>query len=415
MSKRQYIWPTIMWSFGAFSFLLQYACRIAPSTILDPLSVDFGLDATQVGMIGTYFLLPYVGMQLFVGRIVDRFPAHHVLIATTLIFFFANQFFSEATTMVEVAASRALMGAVGAFAFVVTMKLALIWFENRFLGVLAGLTQVSGMVGAIFGGQITDYLMIGSQWRPVIKALSMLMGILVLLMVIVMKDKPSSAKKEEDVGIVEGIITVWKNPQSWFNGLYAGLIYLPTAGFGEYWGQLYLTKTNTMMDSHTATVAISMIFVGWAIGGIVSGWLSDYMRKRKPLMFIAPIMCMATLLPVVYIHNLSAIWVYGLLMLYGLFNSPLVLSYAISGEINPKRVSGVSIAFCNMSSILLGTAVMPLMGWMMDMHATISDSGSYIYTASAYESAVILFPISLVLAFICALMIKETNCQAVSD
>ncbi|MEC7030936.1 MAG: MFS transporter [Pseudomonadota bacterium] len=412
-TRKSWFLPTVMWLMGALSFLLQYACRIAPSSFLEAMQYDFGFDATSIGMVGVYFLLPYIFMQLFVGRIVDKFPAHHVLIGTTLIFFLSNQLFSESLTVVDVAISRCIMGAVGAFAFVVTMKLALIWFENRFLGILAGLTQVSGMLGAVFGGQVVDMLMIDQQWRPAIKMLSLLMGVLILLMVLIMRDKPGAkeASSSTDVSILDGLSVVWRNPQSWFNGLYAGLIYLPTAAFGEHWGKLYLAKTNAEIGIHQATFVVSMIFIGWAIGGIVSGYLSDRMGRRKPLMLLAPVLCAITLLPAIYIHTLSAWTVGGLLGLYGVFNSPLVLAYALSGEINPARVSGVSIAFCNMSSILLGAATMPIMGMLMDSYATVNTVGTKLYTVEAYEAAVICFPIALCLAFLCATGIKETYCQ----
>ena len=414
-NTRSLFWPTLMWMMGALSFLLQYACRIAPSSFLEALTQDFGFDATSIGMIGVYFLLPYIIMQLFVGRIVDRFPAHHILIATTLIFFFSNQLFSEAATVTDVAISRCIMGAMGAFAFVVTMKLALIWFENQFLGVLAGLTQVSGMLGAVFGGQIVDMLMLEQQWRPVIKALSMLMGVLIFLMLVLMRDKPKPASNEltENVPILEGLAVVWKNPQSWFNGLYAGLIYLPTAAFGEHWGKLYLAKTNTVMGVHEATFSVSMIFIGWAVGGVITGYLSDRIGRRKPLMLLAPVLCALTLLPAIYVHTLPVWSVGALLGLYGVFNSPLVLAYALSGEINPGKVSGVSIAFCNMSSILLGAATMPIMGMLMDYYATVDSAGIKVYTTEAYEMAVVCFPIALGLAFLCATRIKETYCKQV--
>lgn len=400
--------PTLMWSFGALAFLLQYACRVSTGSFLDQVMLEFSVGATWAGLIGSFFYYPYVAMQLFVGRIVDRFPAHYVLIITMLVFFLANQYFSEATSLLDIAISRTIMGAMGAFAFVVTMKLALVWFENKYLGVLAGLTQVSGMLGVVFGNQIVNTLMVDGAWRPVVKLLSMMLGVLVLAMIAIMKDKQYQQEKQENIGIVEGILTVWRNPQSWYNGIFAGLIYLPTAAFGEYWGFKYLTSTNTVINAQQASIAMSVIFIGWAIGGILSGWFSDYLQRRKPLMIAAPLLCLIVFMPVLYWHEMPATSVYICLGLYGIFNSALVVSYAVSGEINASKVSGVSIAFCNMLSILFGTIALPLIGYIMDLYRV-----DNIYPIAAYENAVSCFPIALMLAFISSLFIKETNCQQV--
>jgi len=405
--------PWFMWSFGALAFLLQYACRVSTGGFLDQIMVEFAIDATYIGLVGTFFYYPYVIMQLFVGRIVDRYPAHHVLIATTLIFFLSNQYFSEANNLFDIALSRCLMGAMGAFAFVVTMKLALIWFENKYLGVLAGLTQVSGMLGVVFGNQMVDFMLVGNEWRPVVKLLSLLLGVLVLMMMLLMKGKDHINTAKNDVGVVEGLMTVWRNPQSWYNGIYAGLIYLPTAAFGEYWGGKYLTATNVMINSHQASIAMSMIFAGWAAGGVLFGWLSDSMQRRKPIMNIAPIVCLVVLLPSLYWHELPAYGLYLCLSLYGFFNAALVVSYAVSGEINPKYVSGVSIAFCNMMSILFATIALPLIGYIMDLYAEVDAAGNVMYTTWSYEAAVICFPIALSLCLLVSFLIKETDCKQV--
>ncbi|MCP8352520.1 MFS transporter [Candidatus Synchoanobacter obligatus] len=413
MRRTTLFWPTLMWGFGAASFLLQYACRVSTGSFLGQVMQDFQIDPAAAGMIGSYFLIPYVLMQLFVGRIVDQNPAHQVLIATTLVFFMANQFFSESTSLLEVAISRALMGAMGAFAFVVTMKLALVWFNNRFLGVLAGLTQVSGMLGVVAGYTLVDYLMVAGQWRHVVKIFSSLLGVLVLLMIVLMRDKPYQGDKSQGVAMLQGLLRVWRNPQSWYNGLFAGLIYLPTAAFGEHWGQLYLVNTNTGFGPHEASVAMSTIFIGWALGGVLTGWLSDYIQKRKPLMILGPIGCLLTLMPVLYWHSMPVALVYGSLFAYGVFNSALVVSYAISGEINPDNVSGVSIAFCNMCSILLGAVALPFVGYVMGQYAQEGASGAMIYSTQAYEAAVFCFPVALIFALWAAYVIQETHCQKV--
>lgn len=408
MEKNKYtlIFPSIIWSLGAVTFLIQYACRVAPSGMIDPIMSDFVIGAAMAGYISSAFYYAYIMMQLFVGKWVDQYSAHRVLIITTFVFLMANQLFSESMSMTEVVAARAVMGAMGAFAFVCTMKLALIWFEGRYLGVLSGLTQVFGMLGVVFGNYIVDTRLINDEWRPVMKIFSGYLIVLLLLMFIIMKDKKQSVKDEEPVGLISGLMQVSANPQSWYNGLFAGLIYLPTAAFGEYWGIQYLTKTSIVMSKHQASIAIDMIFIGWAIGGILMGLYSDYLQKRKPLLLGSPLICMVLLLPVLYIHTLPAVWVYSLLFCYGFFNSALVIAYAISGEINALSVSGVSIAFCNMLSILLGSIVLPLIGYFID-----SFLARGMAEAVAYESAVAVFPIALFIAFIIAYYVQETHCK----
>lgn len=403
---KKYIWPFVIWSCGALAFLLQYACRVSAGGMIDPIMLDFSIGATMAGLVGSAFYYPYIIMQLFVGRVVDKYPAHRVLIFTTIVFFFANQMFSESSSINEAIIARAIMGAMGAFTFVATMKLALIWFENRFLGVLAGLTQVSGMLGVVFGNYIVDISLIDAHWRPVIRVFSSYLSVLILIMLCIMKDKPKAENAPNDVNIYTGLLKVWKNPQSWYNALFAGLLFLPTAAFGEYWGIQYLAKTSEVLTRHDAVVAINMIFIGWAIGGIAMGWYSDHIQKRRPLLLVTPLICMVLILPVLYGHHLSAMTVNILLFSYGMFNSGLVVSYAISGEINDEDVSGVSIAFCNMLSILLGSIALPLVGIWVD-HYLIKGLSE----AVAYQQAVSILPLALILAFIAGYCVEETNCQ----
>ncbi len=411
-SKLKQYFPILMWGFGALAFMTQYACRVAPSGLITQINDAFNIGYAASGSINSFFLVAYVMMQLIVGRIVDRYQPHKVLITTTFVFFAANQLFSEAIHIHELIIARFIMGLTGAFAFVTTMKLAIIWYENRFLGVFSGMTQVSGMLGTVLGYQLVDYLLIGDNWRPVLKVLSLLLGTLVLLMIIFMRDKPGySEKRKDDVSLLSGLKSVWSNPQSWFNALFAGLIYLPTATFGEYWGIQYLTDTNILIDKHQAVTAVSMIFIGFSVGGVMLGALSDFYKKRKPMMLVTPCCCLAVILPVLYWHAMPVWMLYTAMILYGFFNSGLILSYAVSGEINPENVSGVSIAFCNMLSVLLGTIAMPLFGLILEEVTSIPGMSSI----EAFEYAAVLFPVALALAFFVALGIHETHCKKFQD
>ena len=278
---------------------------------------------------------------------------------TMLAFLIANQLFSEATSIWDAGASRLVKGTAGAFTFVATMKLAMLWFDRKYLGVLAGLTQVSGMLGVAFGGWFVDVWLVDDNWRFVIKYFSWMLLVVWLGMVLIMRSNTAEEESNNQVSILSGLKIVLSNPQSWYNALYAGLLFLPTAAFGEFWGIQYLSKTNVMITKHQATVAVGMIFIGWAIGGILSGALSDYLQKRKGIMFISPVLSLVTLLPVLYIHTMPATGLYVCLFLYGLFNTGLVISYAVSGEINPPKIINFAVPMINIRLFMMSDFLIP--------------------------------------------------------
>ncbi|UTC24259.1 MFS transporter [Candidatus Comchoanobacter bicostacola] len=402
------VFGVFMWFLGASSFLMQYICRVAVSVMHTPLMHSLSVNASELGQIAAGFYYPYLVMQLFVGRIVDRYAAHKVLIITSVLFLMGNQWFSEAHSMSSALFARGLQGIAGAFTFVVTMKLAMAWLDRRYLATFAALTQVMGMLGAALGSGLVSLLLVNYEWRGVLKLLSMATLALIVFMLIFLQSQHEE-QPVNDVSLLAGLKKVMSNTQTWYNALYAGLIYLPTAAFGEFWGVDYLTHTNSVISEHEASIAVSMIFIGWAIGGVCTGFLSDYLGQRRQIMMTSSVLSLLFILPVLYINSLSAMGIYTCLMLYGMSNTGLVLAYAKAGEINGDDVSGVSIAFCNMWSILCGTIAMPAIGFVLDLSWKGQlDSGIRVYEVSAYTNAVALFPLALLLSFLAAYQLNET-------
>jgi hypothetical protein len=88
------------------------------------------------------------------------------------------------------------------------------------------------------------------------------------------------------------------------------------------------------------------------------------------------------------------------------------LSYAVAGEINPKPVAGISVAFTNMASVLIAAFLQPFIGWLLELRwRGFYVDGHPLYSAGDYQSAMAMLPVTLVLAAIVALFIKETYCH----
>lgn len=408
-----YAW--IVWGLGAAFFFSEYFARVAPSVMVPDLMHAFHTGAAGLGALSGFFYYAYVGMQIPVGALVDRYGAHSLLMITTGLCGLGSFMFASASSLYFAEIGRFLMGFGAAFAFVGTLKLATVWFPPSRLGLLAGLTQALGMLGAAVGQAPMSWSVSQIGWRPTMLWVGAELVILALLIGFLVRDHPHAETATDNKvhsmnELWNGLKQVLRNRQTWINGAYAGLIYAPTAAFAELWGVDYYEHTFHFTPAQAA-FAVGLIFIGFGVGGPVSGWISDKMGERKPLLYISALGSLVTMLLALYL-NIPYWLVCILLTLYGIMNTGLVTAYAVAGEINPRSVSGMSIAFANMTSVLIGALFLPIIGWILELQwdHTMVDGIPH-YSPQAYKLAMLTLPGCLVLAFILGFYVEETYCK----
>ena len=214
--------------------------------------------------------------------------------------------------------------------------------------------------------------------------------------------------------IFSSLFIVIKNSQTWINGCYVGLLYAPSAAFAELWGVNFLTQTYHLARP-IAGALIGTIFIGWTIGGPLTGWLSDRIGRRKPILLISSICGAVFMGIVILVPHLPLLIIFILLFCYGFTNIGVAISYAVASEINLPKVSGTSIAFANMASVLIGACFQPIIGWLLDLlWKGKTHNGIHLFSSTHYRLALLALPICCLLSFIIALKIKETNCRNIT-
>lgn len=412
-----YAW--LAWGLGALLFFSEYFARISPSVMVPDLMRDFHVTAWQLGSLSAFFYYPYILMQLPVGMLVDRFGPHKLLTATAAAFSLSCLLFASTQTLWLAEVGRFCMGFSAAFAFVGALKLAKVWFPAARFGLLAGFTQALGMLGAAFGDAPVSLAVEHFGWRTTIQGMAAVFAVLAVLIGLLVYDNNHQLKKQSEFHnhiseMLFGLKHVLRNPQTWLNGLVVGLLYAPSAAFGELWGVNYLHVSYGFTNA-TAALGISLIFIGWGVGGPVAGALSDKINRRKPVMLLSGLCGALFLGAVLYIPDLSKTAVFSLLFLYGATNTGVAVSYALSSEINLSQFAGTSMAFANMSSVLIGAGLQPIIGCLLDIHAKTFEHGIPVLTHSDFRFALIALPLCSVGAAIAGLWLKETHCQNSSD
>ena len=98
------------------------------------------------------------------------------------------------------------------------------------------------------------------------------------------------------------MLEVIRNPQSWVCALFGFGMAAPMLAFAGLWAIPWLIKTRSWSDSQAASM-VAWLFVGWALAAPLAGWLSERMRKRKPIMIAGALMALAGMALLVYIDG----------------------------------------------------------------------------------------------------------------
>ncbi|MEX0961699.1 MAG: MFS transporter [Simkaniaceae bacterium] len=413
MEKKRCIIRWLIWSFAVLFYLYEYILRVVPSVMVGDLMSSFSVTAGQLGLLSAFYLYAYAPMQIPVGILMDRYGARRLLTFAATVCGIGSFIFGFSSILSYAAFGRLLMGTGSAFAFVGVVYICSHWFESKKLALLVGLANSFGMVGAFCGQGPISYIVDRFGWRETSIYLGVLGFIIAFIIYLVMRNEPKRSKKEikadkkNELSTFQKIKVVSRNPRTWINSLIALSFYATTVAFAGLWAVPFLMKKYEL-SKDVAGFGSSMIFLGWIIGGPIIGHFSDKAKKRKPMLFLFALFCLGAMLGLIYFVNIPVWFVYFLLFSIGFCQSAELLCYCLAVELNPQEAKGTSIALTNFMVFLAGSIIQPLVGYLLDLNWNGAKlNGEPLYSIHDFQIAMLIFPITLALAAIFTLFLKE--------
>ncbi len=402
-----------MWILAASFFLAEYFARVAPSVMAHELMRDLHVTAFALGSLSAFFYYAYLMMQIPAGAMMDTLSTKRLLSVMAILCGLSCFLFAVSNNIFIADLTRVIMGFSAAFAFVGALKIANTWFPAYRFGLLAGATQALGMLGAALGEGPVASLVDQLGWRTTMHGIGGILLLIGLLMCITLRDASNSksnlaATRDHMLNSLRGIGQVLKHPATWINGLFAGCLYAPTAAFAELWGPSYIHTVNHFSQIHAAE-AISIIFIGWAVGSPLAGWLSDRIQRRKPIMWGSSLLSFLGISAILYLPHTHYVSLLSLLFFYGFCNVAVATAYAVAAEMHPQSLAGTAMGFTNMASVIVGASFQPLIGRLLDLgwQGTMLH-GAPLYSADNFKSAMTLLPLCAFIALVLCLFIPES-------
>jgi len=405
------LYPWFVWLLGACFFFYKYLVQVSPSVMTADLMHAFQINGAGLGNLSACYFYAYLLMQIPVGLLLDKYSPRYLTTFAIVICAVSTYVFSETSSLTLACISRAFIGFGAAFAAVSCFKSASLWFPAKRFALVSGMCMTAAMLGAVGGQMPLSVLVQDYGWRMALKIVASLGILLGIFYVVCIRDKQQVMRTKPLEKLSINPLLILRSRQAWLLSLYSGLAFAPVSVFGGLWGVPFLEQAYHFSPSKAA-MAVSLIFIGFAAGAPLLGWLSDSMGKRKPLMQFGTLLATVCLIMVIFGSKQYAWMVQVSLFLFGFGASGFFISFAMIREAFPLILSATVLGFMNTFDSICEAISEPIVGVFLDY--TWSGqimNGIHKFSIHGYRLALLILPVYLMVAFIILGFIKETNCK----
>ncbi len=405
----RYRWYVVamLWAISFFN----YADRQAIFSVFPLLQKELGLDAVQLGLLGSSFAWVYGFGGQFAGIIVDRVKRKTAILGGLYTWSIVCMATSLFTSFRGLFVMRAAEGLGETFYYPASMSLVSDYHGKATRSKAIGIHQTSVYIGTIAGGFFAALIAQRYGWRwsfVVFGGLGVLLGF-VLNRYLREPERGAADRNDPDVEfpeashrmrIREGIRIVWTSPRALLL-MSAFLCSNFVAVVLLSWMPKFLYDKFHMglaMAGLTATIFVQLASM---VGSVYGGWMADWMSRRTPRgRVLVQMIGVFAGAPFVALCGLttSVIWLIVALTAWGFFKGLYDANiFASLFDVVRPEARGTAAGFMNTVGWLGGGGTAPLVIGLIAEHYSLGLGialASFVYIAAGILllSAALLFP-----------------------
>ena len=359
-------------------------------------AIGIGFDAARLGMLMTVFFIAYGLSSLLLGFTGDRFGPHKMLVSGSLIWGALMLLMGGATSFLFMLLSRILLGIAEGPQFGWILKVVTAWFPPKEHGRANSIWLLGSPLGSAIGFPLMIFLVSKFGWREAFYFLAVLNILFIApLLWVIVAEKPSSNNVPMYKGKALNPKTIWidsqaflRNKDFWFLTAFdcGELIYL--WGLNS-WLPTYLQRTRHLDVQHLGVYS-SLPFILLFLGEILSGWLSDRLKRKAPLLLIG----LGGAAVLLYCATIASSPISAALLIAasaGFFGLCVPATYVLAMKVIPSEVASSGIGVMNGIANTIGAFAPFAMGIVIASTKSV-DAGLYVLVAGALLCSLAVIP-----------------------
>jgi MFS family permease len=332
-------------------YLVLYIDRVNIATVGPRMTAELGLTNTQFGLVISAFSYPYALIQLFGGRIIDRFGARRMLLICGAVVCVVTVLTGLVGGLASLFALRLALGIGEGFAFPAATRAMAMWLPPARWGFAQGITHAAARLGNALTPPMLVGLMALVSWRGAFVVLGLASALWVILWLIVTRNEPtrtSTAAPEAVALETSATVPWWQLAKRIAPVTAVDFCYGWTLWVFLTWLPSFFLKSFGLDLAHSALFS-GGVLLGGVAGDWVGGFVSDRIYRRtgnlefarRNVIIVGMLGAFVFLVPVVLTHDLTTV---AICLSLAFFFSELVVApiWAVPMDIAPRYAASAS-------------------------------------------------------------------------
>jgi len=132
---------------------------------------------------------------------------------------------------------------------------------------------------------------------------------------------------------------------------------------GDLWGVNFL-HIDSGLSTGQSSLLTTLIFIGFAAGGIATGHLSDRLKRRKILFVTGAILSSVIAVAIAFANSAPVWWTAMLMIALGFTTGAQVLAFVMTADVAKRHNRAVKLAFVNFVVMVLPVFIQPAVGFL---------------------------------------------------
>jgi MFS family permease len=317
--------------------------RFAYPMLIPSMRGSLGFNYIEMGLLSGAIMLGYLLFSLIGGILATRFGPKRIVLASLLCGAFSMFFISRLSGFPPLLFFNFAMGAGSAGAHISMTTLPMAWFEEKRLGRALGVVTGGTGLGIIVTGLLLPYLLsnLGTEaWRRCWLLLALITFSVVIIGWILLREKPDQiiTLPSHEEGDKESVPLMGKEDKLTLKAIFI-IYFIFGFAYNIYATYFVAYMVEEIRLSEKTAGDIWAIF-GWMCmgSGLIWGFLSDRLGRRKALLWDNGIIAFSVLLPLL-LHQPFFLAFSALLFGFTFLGTVTIIAASIGDRVSEKKAS----------------------------------------------------------------------------